>query len=83
MIEPANTLQLTEALKLSVQWHKDLIKQLDKMTSDKITSIVADVDGELITLLDDPRDVYSAKVGMQLIAYLIKDFPITIETTKE
>ena len=49
------------------------------MIDKKIKSIDADVDGELVTLLDDPQRVRDAQLGIYLVKQLLKDCPITIE----
>lgn len=71
--------KILELGELVVNWHTDLLAHIDKMIDKKIKSIDADVDGELVTLLDDPQRVRDAQLGIYLVKQLLKDCPITIE----
>ena len=64
---------------LVVNWHTDLLTHIDKMTNKKVKSIEANVDGELVTLLDDPKRVRDVQLGMYLVKQLLEECPITIE----
>lgn len=75
-IEQEKILQLGQ---LVVDWHTDLLAHIDKMADKKIKSIEANVDGELVTLLDDPQRVRDAQLGMYLVRQLLEKCPITIE----
>lgn len=71
--------KVLELAELVVNWYTDLLTHIDKMVDKKIKSIEANVDGELITLLDDPQRVRDAQLGMYLVKQLLEKCPITIE----
>lgn len=74
--EEEKVLQLGQ---LVIDWHTDVLEQINKMTDSKIKSIDANTDGKITTLLSEPQRVRDAQLGMLLVGQLIKNCPITIE----